>query len=353
MQWSEINALKPNPNINDPEDDLKIEDAERTIGDFKLKIDPLYDAPDDIRDTTLKKFKELLTARKDIYDIRQEYNSKVFDLRKEKVEVLNFVESKKDKLNEIHKELDKDKQKHANIVVEIDQDMEYPERNFNIQMHLNVEERDKDLLYVPMTEQQDHNSISNIQREILGITSKQDPLTLTTCEADLIQHRLQLQLYEQDKIIHQIEQRVKAFDSKLQALYEERLQVDFDAKFLEQYLITLNQELWVLKDFEQLEEKLIDRMEQLIFEQNQIHMQLIKEKNDIETYKGNIAEVEEQQNDVEARFIERCRSNPYWKYFRKIFYKKYRPPRIPKERDFDEDAEYGNILYLCIKNFFT
>lgn len=266
----------------------------------------------------------------------------MFDLRKEKVEVLNFVESKKEKLKEIHKELDMNKQKHADIVVEINQELEYPERNFDIQMYLNAEEKDKDLVYHPVSSQEDHDSVSNIQREILGLTSKQDPLTLTSCETDLIQHRLKRQLYEQDRIIHQIDERVKAFDEKAQALYEERLQVDVDAKFLEQYLLTLNQELWVLKDFEQLEEKLIDEMEQLIFEQNQIHMQLIKERNDIETYKGNIAEVEEQQNDVEARFIEKCRSNPYWKYFRKIFYKKYRAPRIPKERNFDEDAEYGN-----------
>lgn len=295
----------------------------------------------------MKKFKELLKARKEIYDTRQEYNSKVFALRKEKIEVLNFVESKKQKLNEIHKELDPDNQKQADIVVKINQEVEYPERNFDIQMYLNVEAKDKDLVYIPATVKEDHDSISHIQREILGLTSKQDPLTLTTCEADLIQHRLQFQLYEQDKIIHQIEQRVKAFDSKLQDLYEERLLVDVDAKFLEQYLLTLNQELWVLKDFEQLEERLIDHMEQLIFEQNQIHMQLIKERNDIETYKGNIAEIEEQQNDVEARFIEKCRSNPYWKYFRKIFYKKYRAPRIPKERNFDEDAEYGKVsLYM-------
>lgn len=300
----------------------------------------------------MKKFKELLKARKEIYDTRQEYNSKVFALRKEKIEVLNFVESKKQKLIEIHKELDPDNQKQADIVVKINQEVEYPERNFDIQMYLNVEAKDKDLVYIPATVKEDHDSISHIQREILGLTSKQDPLTLTTCEADLIQHRLQFQLYEQDKIIHQIEQRVKAFDSKLQDLYEERLLVDVDAKFLEQYLLTLNQELWVLKDFEQLEERLIDHMEQLIFEQNQIHMQLIKERNDIETYKGNIAEIEEQQNDVEARFIEKCRSNPYWKYFRKIFYKKYRAPRIPKERNFDEDAEYGEVsLYMFFRDF--
>lgn len=308
----------------------------------------MYDAPDDIRDTTLKKFDELLRVRKEIYDTRKAYNAKVFDLRKEKIEVLNFVESKKQKLNEIHKELDPSKQKQANIFVEINQEVEYPERNFNIEMYLNPEEKDKDLIYIPDRVLEDHKDISNIQREILGLSSKQDPLTLTSCEKDLIQHRLQFQLYEQDRIIHQIEQRVKAFDCKLQDLYEERLQVDADAKFLEQYLLTLNQELWVLKDFEQLEEKLVDQMEQLIFEQNRIHMQLIKEKNDIDTYKMNIVEIEEQQNDVEARFLEKCRGNVYWKYFRKIFYKKYRAPRIPKERDFDEDAEYGKIFVVNV-----
>uniref|UniRef100_A0A336MUJ4 CSON006942 protein n=1 Tax=Culicoides sonorensis TaxID=179676 RepID=A0A336MUJ4_CULSO len=338
-EWNELNALKPDPNVNDPDDDLKIEEAEKTIGDFKLKTDPVFDSTDEMRDTTLKKFKELLEVRKEIYDIRKAYNDKVFDLRREKIEVLNYVETKKQVLADIHSELEPEKRKQANVSVIIDQKLEYPERDIDLDMYLCPEKREGDLIFNPSLGESG-DRFSNAQKEIIGLTSKQDRLTLTSAERDLIQNRLDAQLYEQDRIIHQIEQRVNAYDLKVQDLFEERLQVEVDAKFLEQYLITLNQELWILKDFEQLEERLVDKMEQLIFEQNRIYMQLIKERNDIDTFKGNIVEIEEQQSDIESRFIEKCQNDPYWKYFRKIFYKKYRPPRIHKERNYDEDAEY-------------
>lgn len=58
--------MKPDPNVNHPDDDKDLHEAEQTIGDYKLKVDPGYDAPEDVRSTTLKKIQELLTVREEV-----------------------------------------------------------------------------------------------------------------------------------------------------------------------------------------------------------------------------------------------------------------------------------------------
>lgn len=58
--------MKPDPNINHPDDDKELREAEQTIGDYKLKTDPGYDAPEEDRSTTLKKIKELLAVREEV-----------------------------------------------------------------------------------------------------------------------------------------------------------------------------------------------------------------------------------------------------------------------------------------------
>lgn len=49
--------------VNDPEDEAKYLEAVETIGDYKLKSDPNYIVPKHLRESTLKKYRQLLETR--------------------------------------------------------------------------------------------------------------------------------------------------------------------------------------------------------------------------------------------------------------------------------------------------
>lgn len=284
-----------------------------------------------------------MAVREEIYNLRSAYNKKVFELRSEKVELVEYVNKKKKKLDEIHNVIPATNRKFTPINVKIDEDLEYPEKFSELETYLNVAQEDKSELCSFDQRNKDENMMLHLQSEILQSSS--DSMAMTSWEQELIKYNLQLQLHEQDRILTQIELQVTEFDNKVNALFEQRLESESQSKFLEQYILTLNCELWVLKDYEQLEGKLVDKTEQQIFERNRFHMELMQERSNIDTYKGKIVEIEEAQNEIESKFVEKCKPNEYWPYFKKIFYKKYRAPRLPKTRDENEDAVYGNRLF--------
>lgn len=61
-----MNARKPIPGVNHPDDEKAIKDAEAMIGDFKLKSAIDYKPPADRKDTTLSKYSQLLNTREDV-----------------------------------------------------------------------------------------------------------------------------------------------------------------------------------------------------------------------------------------------------------------------------------------------
>lgn len=66
IEWEYINSIKPDTTVNHPDDVKAIQDAEKTIGDYKLKIDPSYVVNEGNFDTVLTKYKELLTVREEV-----------------------------------------------------------------------------------------------------------------------------------------------------------------------------------------------------------------------------------------------------------------------------------------------
>lgn len=56
-------------------------------------------------------------------------------------------------------------------------------------------------------------------------------------------------------ILNEIELKIKAFDKEVEDLSSLKIRVSVEAKFLELHLLTLHQELIILKDFESAEEE--------------------------------------------------------------------------------------------------
>jgi len=150
----------------------------------------------------------------------------------------------------------------------------------------------------------------------------------STMELEIRLLRLANKLHEQNQIIYDINKSVAKFDKKLISLKEERFHVDYNTLFLEIYLLTLNQELWILRDFEKLENILVERVDVKLIERNEIQSDIITKKNNIETHRKNIEKMDEQEKVIHQQFLATCMDNKFSDFFRRIFKKKYKAPKI-------------------------
>ena len=90
-EWQAVNTERPNPEMDHPTDKKLIEEAKQTIGNYKLKTDVKFEATDEQRETITKKLQEILKTRDDVYNIRNDYNKKVFALRDKKKNLIMRV----------------------------------------------------------------------------------------------------------------------------------------------------------------------------------------------------------------------------------------------------------------------
>lgn len=78
-------------------------------------------------------------------------------------------------------------------------------------------------------------------------------------------------LYEQDQILTEAGLKIEAFDKEVEDLSNLKIRVAVEAKFLELHLLTLQQELIILRDFEDVEDEVSNRV-----------LNSLKEKHELE-----------------------------------------------------------------------
>lgn len=363
-EWEAVYAEKPNPNRDHPSDVKVIAEAQQTIGDYKLKTDPNFEVIEEGRDTTIKKLQELLKTREDIFNIRNDYNQRIFGLRSKKKELIDYIRNKLKKLVEIHMEIPLAKRATPKINVKFNHNLEFPERNFNLKKylaphgfdseHVSMESRSRS--ETPWTE--DEKNLLNAQRDILSFTpfsfenvassklsvqklfkSKETRDKLSNWENDLKNLRTRRKLFEQQQIIDKINLRIGEFDSEIGKLSSERYEIEVKAKFKELYLLTLNQELMILKDFEKLEEKMVEDVEGKMLEKRQMTQRIAQTSIDIEGHKKAIEDLQGTRRVVEQKFHSKCMENKFAPFLKMIFKKKIRMTDENRRNEEDEETD--------------
>lgn len=64
FQWAAFKKQKPLEEGMDPHQEALLKQAEGTVGDFKLKSAADYKVPKEKKESTVKKYKQLLNARR-------------------------------------------------------------------------------------------------------------------------------------------------------------------------------------------------------------------------------------------------------------------------------------------------
>jgi hypothetical protein len=67
-------------------------------------------------------------------------------------------------------------------------------------------------------------------------------------------------LYEQDQILHEAGLEIEAFEKDVEDLSDLKIRASVEAKFLELHLLTLQQELIILRDFEDIEDEVSNKV---------------------------------------------------------------------------------------------
>lgn len=111
-----------------------LQDAEKTIGDYKLRTDPMYIPPDDDYDQSSAsyKFRQLLKIREELCLERKCFNNIVFRLRDKKRTLVTYVHEQMEVLSKIHCEIPPKERRYVVLVPVIDEDLEYPDVLMNV-----------------------------------------------------------------------------------------------------------------------------------------------------------------------------------------------------------------------------
>ena len=364
-EWMVVNAERPDPEHDHPVDKKLIEEAQQTIGNYKLKTDPNFEAEEEERETVAKKLEELIRTREDVYNIRNEYNQKVFGLRDKKKDLTAYIQRKLEKLDEIHLEIPEGQRRKPQIVVTFEFDREFPEKNLDLKRYLMPENYEKDLISsgnetAPKSSREIvEKNLANVQRKVLyengtmlvdvnrspNLNRKVYERVLTAnrnysdWEIEMKQLRTRRRLFEQDKIINKINARIADFDEEIEKLSDDRYEVEVKAKFKELYLLTLNHELMILKDFETVEENLADVVDNKDSERKHLLNRIGQTKHEIEALQKTIAELYDAKSEVEQRFKSNCMDSKFVPFLKKIFKKKLQS----EEDDIDKKEEYESI----------
>lgn len=347
-QWDQLQSLMPDTNANDPIDNAALKDAAATIGDYKLRTDPSYISTDEESSSVSKKYKQLLAVREELGSIRSNFNREVFKMRRIKQQLIAYIADRRDHLcTNVHKEIEQNFREYPLEVGDKLDHLEYPERAFDFddfnddsEPKLEIKEQFNFFTY-------GLKQISIfIANEEMYQTMIHESGTHSSLMIELIEMRKDERMFEQRQIIDDIKRRIRRFDQEIQSLDESRLEIEVAAKFLDVFLLTLYQELWVLRDFKELEDKLEGKLNEKIMAQNDLNAELKSQKQAIERHQKKIDNCKEDAKMLTQQFTASATGTKFWDFLRKAYKRKFRTPK-----DRDPDGMY-DVAYDTFNNVY-
>lgn len=371
--WEKMEKRKPDPNKNHPDDDRKIEEAQRTLGDYKLKTGAQYE-PQSF-ETLAYKYHEVLKLREQLHAVLSNFNKKIFELREIKKTIYDFIEEKRKRLEKIHKNIPEADRKDLMETNPINMDEEYPELNLiekyfpgcgiEISDILYLEKKVEDLL--PNYLMKKVSKYKDKEHEVLELdqmsTYRMEDIKYFPKHSDLVEEFKQLPrppdvafyssnegepspwliekryrwlislLNEQDDILSAVNQSVQRFDNLLTELNEDRLQVKYETDFMTSYLTAMNQELYIMRDSEQIENQLLNNADYALTTRNQAQTSINALTRQIEELRKSCDRINDQIAVIQTKFMTNTKGHKFLDFLRRIFRKKWRPPKPPKNED--------------------
>ncbi|KAG5898601.1 hypothetical protein JTB14_020977 [Gonioctena quinquepunctata] len=366
-KWEEFTSKKPIPGRNHPDDEKLLAEAKECIGDYRLKESPDYKPPPHLRETTVKKYKQVLDARLRQYNLRHEFIQKVWDMRDEKYRITDYLTELRVRLGELNTDLPEVLHRYGPEIPEINI-AEFPEERLKPRIRIPEEDIEsvdtkvvqdfvqkpnrsqleqqllpqrgnfpkfiKDVFINPLSAKEIEQVILSEFDELLDFNEDMD----TPMETDVRVRRLNRQVAHQEQAVLVMNRIIKEFNQRLDEAKKERLPIHVGGNFIDIYILTLNQELQILKNFEDGEDELTQKVLanlQLVHDlQDNIDM-LKNKKQELESYIENL-QVEEHK--LQDKFKHAAENNKFYDFLRKVFRKKYKPPKVASDDDSSSES---------------
>ncbi|XP_011056677.1 PREDICTED: cilia- and flagella-associated protein 44, partial [Acromyrmex echinatior] len=375
-EWKIIYNEKPDISINQTHDVLAIEEAKRTIGDYKLKTSSVFNLQSEERDTLFSKYKELLNCRKKLYYQQEAFNTSLKAVRTEKehlhTEVLHLIKS----LKKIHAEIPLKSVKPLPVIPALNINVEFPERKIMIEEYtlkadmkqgrtavlpepiISVcpdspdEEYDVLLLDEKFPKKKKMEVQPTVQNNMKLFYLSDD--IENSWEREMKFSRILRKKHEQDCILRYIQTKCENIDKKLDKLEHDRLNIVTKNINLNLFLLTLRQEYIILKKYETMENVLCDQVNLKSEEVATVRqkIQIITDKVDIKM--KEITELRNQIKDSFSNFIQKISDNKFHRFLRRISKKKYKEVKEDDEstttetdsEEMDDDDEESELIYF-------
>lgn len=317
-------------------------------------------------------YDKLLKIRQRVYQLKKDFNNEVLAMRERKVNMIERHTRLRQTLLEIAKEIPKEKIRDPPELPICDEDVEFPERKFHYTEDDIFEELPKRhrTIYKQTTTKKKEIKLLDKEYEMLimekknpksGKVLKKLPLMKfneiigsaaiegleeagkddhipTPWEKEYKKVRLIKRLFQQDEIVEEMERDIKKYDNDIHELKEKKCKVEVDVKFLQLYLLTVHQEVLILKKFEAQEEEKENKLFEKLLEKHEIQKKLNEINSRIEGRNREVRRCEEEIKNLVTSYYASIADNKFYDFLRRIFKKKYRPPKM-KTDDSDSDSE--------------
>uniref|UniRef100_A0A6P7GKU4 Cilia- and flagella-associated protein 44-like n=1 Tax=Diabrotica virgifera virgifera TaxID=50390 RepID=A0A6P7GKU4_DIAVI len=358
MGWEEFKARRPDPNKNHPDDEKFLQEAMNNVGYYKLKEADDYKPSPDERETTVKKYKQVLDTRLKQYNLRHSFIKSVYDVRDLKYEAIDKLKEYREYLKELHEELPVNLHQFGPNIPDLDPN-EFPEEK--LKPHVILEEKDESIEsgyileeYVPeptihQRERQllpqrttypkinsdnifiptyNSNEIANVlEMDFDNLLTKYSDEVDTPMESELRAKRLTRKLFFQSTTIANMNRTIEEFNQVIEEGKKARLPVHPRGNFVDIYILTLNQELNILKQFEDGEDSLQNKVNKCL---HQVHMM----EDDIDVEKNKKLDIEHEiesnrleEAKIQEKFKHVTETNKFYDFLKKVFRKRFRPPK--------------------------
>ncbi|CAG9858658.1 unnamed protein product [Phyllotreta striolata] len=367
-EWEEFLSKKPDPMKNHPEDEKFLAEALLNIGDYKLKEADDYKAPPEERDTTVKKYKQVLDTRQKQFDLRHALIEKAYQMRTFKYEVIARLKKYENTLKKIHEELPEELHQFGPEVPDVDPE-EFPEEKLRPVFDLPEEidellEEQARLPHVPEPTPEDKirqilperetypveeggvffsnfepaDLADTIDADLKDILRRySDERTDNPLEAELRARTLTKKLFIQRTTIIKMNEEIDGFNSILEEA-KDIVPTQLQGLFIDLYILTLNQELNILKKMEDGEQTLMTKCSKSLRLVHNFEDYIDIEKNkkiEIENaFENNFLE----ESKIQEKFKHVAENDKFYDFLRRVFRKKYRPAKVTTDSDSESES---------------
>ncbi|QDZ25480.1 hypothetical protein HOP50_17g80200 [Chloropicon primus] len=366
-EWQVFNKTKPDEKFENPEDVAAIQTAVDNMGDFKLKSDPNYIAPEEERTNVDKKRRQLHLLDAKIHGIKMSFNNRLLSLRDLKKDLIAQIDESNKKLTTLRKDLKQSEELFTPKMLPTEMpELRYEVSNEEVAEFLNKakESEKKEGLggggfggfggaakaavaakKGPSigTAAKVHSFAKKIRRSSLAGERRYSAIAeFRASDVEIKEMLLQKRMlqHEIENIEDQIKNSIVDFDKNLDKLRQDKFTLQADLKMAEIRRIILVKELAILKECEKRDNLLINKMDTKGGEKKDIIDKIKSCTEKIEEKEGEIHKVLEKKNKILSEFDSLVEDgSTFREQLQKIFLRKIKRHKKNAKRTEDFDSE--------------